>query len=316
MSTTRQDDTVESVDVVETSTQSSTSASTRISVVARKELRHVSRSRSAQTLLVVLLVSVIGVFQAVARGLGPTSATAAVDNLGLPFQLLVPLAAILVGCFTVSGERASGSLRVLLGMPLSRTEIVVGKLVGGLAALAVGVAAAIGFAILVSLGTFGTVPVRPLVGLGVTTVLFAFAFGGLSIGVSAAAATPKRSIAVVTGGYMTMTFLWEPVVVGIHRAASQVLPSSAVATWVPFLERLNPIEAYADVATILGGASVYPLRITFGLLERDSGASLADHVSGVVAGYLVEPFLIGVLCAWTMVPVLFGMVRLRAVDIS
>jgi len=316
VSTTQQDDTAESVDVVETLPQSSTSASTRISVVARKELRHVSRSRSAQTLLVVLLVSVIGVFQAVARGLGPTSATAAVDNLGLPFQLLIPLAAILVGCFTVSGERASGSLRMLLGMPLSRTEIVVGKLVGGLAALAIGIVVAVGFAILVSLGTFGSVPVRPLVGLGVTTVLFAFAFGGLSIGVSAAAATPKQSIAVVIGGYMTMTFLWEPVVAGIHHAAQLVLPSSVVATWVPFLERLNPIEAYADIATTLGGASVYPLRITFGLLDRDPGASLADHVSGGVAGHLVEPFLIGVLCAWTVVPVLFGMVRLRAVDIS
>lgn len=316
MSATRQDDTAESVDGVETPARSATSAGTRIYVVARKELRHISRSRSAQTLLVVLLVSVIGVFQAVARGLGPTSATAAVDNLGLPFQLLVPLAAILIGCFTVSGERASGSLRVLLGMPLSRTEIVLGKLVGGLAALAIGVLAAIGFAIPVSLGTFGSVPMRPLIGLGGTTVLFAFAFGGLSIGISAAAATPKRSIAVVIGGYMTMTFLWEPVVVGIHHAASQVFPGSAVATWVPVLERLNPIEAYADIATTLGGASVYPLRITFGLLERDPGASLADHVSGVVAGHLVEPFLIGVLCAWTVVPVLFGMVRLRAVDIS
>ena len=264
----------------------------------------------------MLLVSVIGIFQAVARGLDPTSATAAVDTLGLPLQLLVPLAAILVGCFTVSGERASGSLRVLLGMPLSRTEIVVGKLVGGLAALAIGVLAAIGFAIPVSLATFGSVPVRPLVGLGGTTVLFAFAFGGLSIGISVATATPKQSIAVVIGGYMTMTFLWEPVVVGIHHAAQLVLPSSTVATWVPFLERLNPIEAYADIATILGGASVYPLRITFGLLDRDPGASLADHVSGAVAGYLVEPFLIGVLCAWTVVPVLFGMVRLQVVDLN
>ena len=263
-----------------------------------------------------MLGCVIGVFQAVARGLGPSSATAAVDNLGLPFQLLVPLAAILVGCFTVSGERASGSLRVLLGMPLSRTEIVVGKLLGGLAALAIGVIAAVGFAIPVSLGTFGSVPVRPLVGLGGTTVLFAFAFGGLSIGISAAAGTPRQSIAILIGGYMTMTFLWEPVVVGVHHAAQRVLPGGTAATLVPFLERLNPIEAYADIATMLGGASVYPLRITFGLLDRDPGASLADHVSGSGAGYLVEPFLIGVLCAWTVGPVLLGLLRLRAVDID
>ena len=315
MSTTRHDDTAAG-EAVETPTHSPTSVSTRVRDVAWKELRQVSRSRSAQTLLIVLLVRVIGVFQAIAWGLGSPSATAGVDNLGLPFQLLVPLAAVLVGSFTVSGERASGSLRVLLEMPLSRTEIVVGKLVGGLAALAVGIITAIGFAIPVSLGTFGAVPVRPLVGLGVTTVLFAFAFGGLAVGVSAATATPKQSIAVVIGGYMTMTFLWEPVVVGIHRVSSQVLPGRAVATLVPFLERLNPIEAYADIATTLGGVSVSPLRITFGLLDRDPGVSLADHVSGTVAAPLVEPFLLGVLCAWAVVPVLFGIARLRAVDIS
>ncbi|MFC6907115.1 ABC transporter permease [Halalkalicoccus tibetensis] len=285
-------------------------------VVARKELRHISRSRAARTVLVALLVSVIVVFQVVARDGGPSSATAAVDNLGLPFQLLVPLAAILVGCFTVSGERASGSLRVLLGLPLSRTEVVLGKLFGGLSALAIGIIVTIGFTVPVSLVTFGSVPVTSLAGLGATTVLFAFAFGGLSIGISAAAATRKISIAAIVGGYMTMTFLWEPIVAGIYHVATQALPSSTVTPWIPLLERLNPIEAYADVATTLGGTSVYPLRITYGLLERDPGTPLSDHVDGTVAGYLVEPFLVAVLCAWMLVPVLFGVLRLRDADLN
>lgn len=290
-------------------------AVTHAFIIARKEFAHAIRSRSLQILLVALIVGTAIVFRAVDGG-AESSATTAIEILGLPFQLIVPIAAILAGAASVSGERESGSLRLLLGMPVSRGEVVLGKFTGLFGALCVGIGVAFVSAVLLSFITYGSVPLPELAGLSIASMLLAGAFVGFSAGVSAAVSTRKRSIAITIGGLFIFTFLWEPIVAGTHYIAQGTLPSETIPTWLVFVERLNPVNAFAVIAGALGAGVVYPLRVTFGLLEYGVGTILTQQGSWTTVGFVSEPLVLIILVGWVVVPLGVGLVRFRGVDLT
>lgn len=286
----------------------------RVVTIARKEFVHGARSRALRALLAALLATAALVFWATGRVDDP-STLAAVGLLGLPLQLLVPVAAILIGSVAVSGERESGSLRLLLGMPPSRTEVVLGKLLGGAGVLVAGLGVTFGWALFLSLVTVGSVPVGPLAGLAFATLLLGGAFLGLSVGVSATVSTAKRSMAATFGTFLGVTFLWEPVVAGGYYLVAGSLPGAEIPGWLLFLDRTNPIEAYAVAANMLGAAGVDSLRISVGLLGTDPGAAVAERIGRRVPVYLTDPVSLVVLAGWLVVPVGVGLVRFRRVDL-
>jgi len=255
------------------------------------------------------------VFRAVDGG-AESSVTTAIEILGLPLQLIVPIAAILAGGSSVSGERESGSLRLLLGMPVSRGEVVLGKFAGVFCALCVGIGVVFVSATILSFITYGSVPLWKLGGLSVAAILLAGAFVGFSTGVSAAVATRKRSIAVTIGGLFVLTFLWEPTVAGIYYAVQGTLPSETIPAWLVFIERLNPVNAFAVVAGTLGAGVVYPLRVTFGLLEYGVEAILTQQCNGTASGLVSDPLVLIILVGWIVVPIGIGLLRFRAVDLT
>lgn len=288
---------------------------TQAAIVARKEFIHAIRSRTLQVLLVALLVATGIVFRA-ADGGADSSATVTIEILGLPLQLILPIAAILAAASSVSGERESGSLRLLLGMPVSRSEVVFGKFLGVFGALCLGIGVVFVSAVALSLITYGSVPLSALGGLIIASLLLAGAFGGFAVGVSAAVPTRKRSIAITVGGLFVLTFLWEPIVAGTYYAVHGTLPSETIPAWLVFFERLNPVNAFAVAAGAFGAGAVYPLRVTFGLLEYGVGTILTTQGSGTASGYAINSFVLVVLLVWTVVPISIGLFRLRAVDLT
>jgi ABC-type transport system involved in multi-copper enzyme maturation permease subunit len=97
------------------------------------------------------------------------------------------LAAVVAGYLAVTGERTSGSLRVLLSYPFSRRDIVVGNLVGRavitVAALLVGFAVASVLVVVL----YGIPSVGIFAGFVGTGVLLGMVFTGLAVGGSAVA---------------------------------------------------------------------------------------------------------------------------------
>ncbi|MFD1641697.1 ABC transporter permease [Halohasta litorea] len=294
-------------------TPTGTTGLDRVAAIARKEFVHGVRSRTLQVLLAALLGTTALVFWAAERLADPSLSP--VGLLGLPLQLLVPVAAILIGSAAVSGERESGSLRLLLGMPPSRTEVVLGKLLGGASVLVAGLAVTFGWALLVSRLTVGSVPVGPLVGVAIATVLLGGAFLGLSIGVSSAVSTAKRSLAATFGAFLGVTFLWEPLVAGVYYLVSGSLPGAEVPGWLLFLDRSNPIEAYAIASNMLGAAGVSSLRVSIGLLGTNPSAGVAERIGQTVPVYLTDPVSVVVLVGWLVVPVVAGLARFRRADL-
>ncbi|KAA9395790.1 hypothetical protein Har1129_20185 [Haloarcula sp. CBA1129] len=82
------------------------------------------------------------------------------------------------------------------------------------------------------------------------TALLGIGFLGLSVGLSAAVSTTRNAMAAGFSVFLGLTFLWEPLVVGVYYLVAGSLPGGEPPTWLLAVDRLNPIEAYAVVANM------------------------------------------------------------------
>lgn len=271
-------------------------------VVARKEFADARRSR-----MLWVIVALIASMTALAAGVvavipgaqgGPATAIGAASQFA---GMLVPIMALIAGYLSIAGERESGSLKVLLGLPTTRGEVVVGKFLGRAAVVAVGVAAGFAVAGVVTALVFGTVPVVAFLGVVGLTAALGVSFVGIAIGISAVTATRSRAMTLAVGTYLALTLLWDLVPQGLHLILTGTMPGLTVPGWFLLLDGASPSGAY-DV-------------LVQGLLMSGNGA-LAARLGGEVPLYLHEGVFLLVLVLWTVLPVALGLRRFRVADLS
>jgi Cu-processing system permease protein len=110
----------------------------QILFVALKELRDRLRNRwvLAVSLVFTVFALVIAYFGGAQQGvLGLRSIEATITSLVSLVIYLIPLIALLLGFDAIVGERERGSLDLLLALPITRLELLLGKYVGWPAAL-------------------------------------------------------------------------------------------------------------------------------------------------------------------------------------
>jgi len=153
-------------------------------------------------------------------------------------QVLVPLLVVALAFAGIAGERANGTLRILLGLGTSRGSLVIGKALGVLIPLAVVVipASLLGIAAMVviaSAGVDGDLLVRAL-GMGLAYSVYLGIWVGIGLLVSARAAAPPAAFAMLIG-------LWFA-----HCLAAPPLASSAAKAWHPGPTALEFTAAIED----------------------------------------------------------------------
>ena len=110
----------------------------QITTLAGKELRDRPRNRWVLAVALVFIVFslLITYFGGAQQGLvGPRSLEYTITSLVSLVIYLIPLIALLLGFDAVVGERERGSLELLLALPVSRLELLLGKLICLAAAL-------------------------------------------------------------------------------------------------------------------------------------------------------------------------------------
>jgi len=163
--------------------------------IARKEFADALGSRMLWT--IVAIIAVMTSLSAALSLLVPELDGGAETAIGGASQfagLLVPIMALIAAYLAIAGERESGSLKVLLGLPPSRGEVLVGKFLGRSGVVAVGLV--LGFAVsgVVTLAVYGTLPLTAFVGTTALTAFLGVAFVGIAVGISALTATrPPRT---------------------------------------------------------------------------------------------------------------------------
>lgn len=294
--------------------------------IAKKEFVDTVRSRS----LWVLSVFFVGVF-----ALPP--ALALYFDFGRTFQsdtgqqltsdvlvtvmsnfvsVIVPLIAIAVAYAAVSGERQSGSLKLLLSLPFSRLDVIVGKLVGRFFVVALPLVASLLLTIALLVPSSIRIKAEGYLVFTALTAVLALVFLGFAIGASAATRTTRRSMFVTVGVFVGFFLLWNSIAQGVGQLlVDHAGVESATRIEAELLVKLfNPTQAYQTLVTSLsGGAEPFAARASmFTGLRR---AFVAQQLQGSMPWYLSDAMAALSLAVWLIVPLVAGYVAFEDTDL-
>ncbi|PSP68812.1 ABC transporter [Halobacteriales archaeon QS_1_69_70] len=275
-----------------------------IRAVAEKDFRDAIRSR--------LMIAVAVMFVAFTGGgvaLGAASEFGGDNALGVITLLMlrgtsvfIPIIALGIAFKSIAGERESGSLKVLLSLPNSRLDVVIGKFLGRtavvLAAVVVGfvsllVAAAIAFS--------GDLDVMGLVAFMLAALLLGIVF--VSIAVSLSAFTKSTFGAAVGAGsvFVLFQFAWAGLVFLLRYAVNGFdWPSGERPDWAEVLTSVNPMEGW---------------RTSANWLVNKLAESGETGQNGADAFYLEPWFGFVVLALWIVLPLVVGYLRFEYSDL-
>ena len=214
--------------------------------IARTELIILRRNR---WLLMATLIMLLFALALTFAGAGPTGTlgvdmlTVSVASMTTLSVYLAPLLALMMAFDAIAGEADRGSLGLLLAYPAGRGEILAGKFLANLAALAF--AMVIGFgaagAVAAALGGAGADSLMALVRLVLTSILLGAVFLVLGYMLSALAGSATAAAGLSAGLWLVFVVLYD---LGLLGAV--VLDGDGVFTRqvFPWLLIANPADAF------------------------------------------------------------------------
>jgi Cu-processing system permease protein len=239
-------------------------------LVASQELLLAVRSRWTQVFAAVFALLALGVsgsgyILSGGRGFQDFARTSA--SLVQLVVLVVPLAALLMGVLSLAPER--GTAELLFAQPISRREILIGKLLGLFAALALAEFVGFGLAGLVVFSSSGEEGVAgyALLVLGALALTAAFLAIAALIAAGAVGRKRVRALAVALVVWFAAVILLDLAALG----AASLLPSTAASRLLIVSVIANPAGAVRTGALLgiegtaaFGSASLALLRFTGG----------------------------------------------------
>jgi ABC-2 type transport system permease protein len=274
--------------------------------VARKDFQDAIRSRVLLGLTVLFVLFVAGASYFFAQiqpapGGGDPTALVLVFSLLAPAGLLVPVIGLALGYKAVAGERESGRIKLLLSLPHSRLDVVLGKALGRTSVLVVPIL--VGFAVGAAVIFWQSSRFTPVnyIAFAFVTVLLGLAY--IAIGVAISSATTSTFRALIGGGSLliVLEFLWQPVLLAIVFLVNGLsLPQQLPGDWYFFLQSLSPGSAYSSAARSLLPKNPTTLAVT---------GQTPD------AFYLQDWFGFVILAAWIVVPLALGYLRFEGTDL-
>lgn len=277
--------------------------------VASKDFADASRSMMLWALTVLLVLLVAGVSAIpylLADGTTPPFEEA-LSFLFTPIALLVPIIGLVVGYQAIVSERESGSIRFLLGLPNTRRDVVLGKVIGraGVVAVPILIGFLVGAVVIGAL--YDGFIVADYLGLLVFSLIMGLVYVSVAVGISASVSSRAKALAGVLGFFVLFDFLWEFVTMAIYWVIEGSLPGfDGLPAWYLFILRLSPGQALSAIAlTLIEIAGAGDLDLT-----------AAGRVAGEVPFYLENWFAWIIVVLWIIVPVSLGYLRFKNAILS
>jgi Cu-processing system permease protein len=266
----------------------------QIITIAQKEFRERMRNRWVLAVAVIFTVFalVIAYFGAAQQGaVGFKSIDLTIASLVSLAIYLVPLIALILGYDAIVGERERGSLDLLLSMPLTRLELLLGKYFGLSAALAFSTLAGFGLVGVILSYQLDMQSLFHYAGFMFSALLMGMAFLSLAMLISVMAGNKVVASGVAIGMWFLYVLVYDLILLGLlvlteGQAADQVFP---------LLLMLNP----ADVFRVLNIFSMEEVRSLYGLAT-------------VFPPALANPWLLGgVMVFWMAAPLAVAYARFK-----
>ncbi|WP_295496935.1 ABC transporter permease subunit, partial [uncultured Ralstonia sp.] len=233
----------------------------QVATLAAKELRDRLRNRWVLAVAAVFAVFslVISYFGGAEQGtLGPRSIEFVITSLVSLVIYLIPLIALLLGFDAIVGERERGSLDLLLALPVTRLELLLGKYLGLAVALTLSTLA--GFALMVVLlwQQFGWAGLFQALGFVLSSILLGLVFLSLALFVSVVSRERTRASGFAIALWFGFVLVFDLLLLGLLVASGGSFGGQALA----YLLLLNP----TDIFRILNVFSLDQLRGMHGLV--------------------------------------------------
>ena len=214
----------------------------------------------------------------------------AVVMVGGAMSLVVPIVALLASYAAIVGERTTGSIRVLFGLPNSRQGAYAGKYLSRAAVVCVPLLVGLPLAAVIVGSSFENGSFLGMLGLLFVTLPYALLFVGLGLAASAWADTDNLAVAVVVSVYALFRVGWPSaqwLAIEISTGQHYDRPE-----WYFWLGRVNPMNAYVRLTTTFRPGDDHPL-----LTVPDEGvaqvATSAEFALVVVIVWAVAAPLVG-----------------------
>ncbi|WP_198019639.1 ABC transporter permease [Pseudogulbenkiania sp. MAI-1] len=265
-----------------------------IRTVAAKEFRDRLRNRWVLAVSVVftLFALVIAYFGAAQQGeVGLRGIEVTIASLVSLVIYLIPLIALLLGFDAIVGERERGSLELMLSLPISRAELILGKYGGLAAALSVATLTGFGLAGALLVTRLPAAALYHYAGFMLSALLLGLAFLSLAVLVSVLAGDRTRASGAAIALWFFFVLIFDLLLLGLLV----VQGDGPLGEWLPYLMLLNP----ADLFRALNIFSSDELRSFYGL-----GSVLPD--------LMTQPLMLGgMLTGWIVAPLAAALWRFR-----
>ena len=281
-------------------------ASTRRSVraIAKKEVRQGVRSYPVLGASVLLFLSAV-LFAAIQwvpelyPTQSPRSTLALINSLSQPGAVFIPLLGLFASFTTITGERERGSLKLLLGLPHSRRDIILGKFLGRTLVVVV----AIGItSVAVGLVAFLSYAFFDLDRFLLNTALMQFqgmVYVAIGVGISALVGSQQRAVGVTAALLGLVFVMWDAFMAVLQWIFIGPLPpGSQLPDWLQFLGLVNPGNAF-----LFARRAVIPEYYEITVYPESTAYFLEDWVGFVL------------LFLWMLLPLGLGYQRFDRTDI-
>lgn len=241
----------------------------QIRILASKEFRDRIRNRWVLAVALVFTVFslVIAYFGTAQQGaVGFLSIEVTIASLVSLVIYLIPLIALILGFDAIVGERERGSLDLLLSLPVTRLEVILGKYAGLAAALSMSTLIGFGSVILFLLPHLSMNALFHYLGFMLSALLLGCAFLSLAVMISVFASDRTHASGLAIGTWFFFVLAFDLLLLG----ALVLLAESAVGGVFPYLLLLNPADVFRvlnifsldEVRTLYGLATVFPETLT------------------------------------------------------
>ncbi|EFW91854.1 ABC-2 type transporter [Haladaptatus paucihalophilus DX253] len=272
--------------------------------VARKDFIDSRRSKGLWA-LIGLYVALLALTVYVAPS--DVSMTNVLRLLALVGIFIIPISALIIAYLAIAGERESGSIKFLLGLPNTRLDLVIGKFVGRSAVVAVGLALAFVIAAVEGSILLASVDIAILAQFFLLFLFFAVTYIAIAVGLSAACASRSRAMASSVGVFFVFNVLWTVPAISPSRAlrfiADDTLGVHLSAQIYEFVYLVSPPYAFQRAADLVfTDQQLYYFRVI--------------GQNATVPFFLEKWFMLVILAAWLVVPLVLGYWRFERADLG
>lgn len=236
-------------------------------------------------------------------------------------KLVIPLIALLLGWKAIAGERETGSIKILLSLPHSRKDVLLGKLLGRTAVLSLSLL--IGFLIAMVAVAFAVSEFSfpAYVAFLAMTIVYGLAYMSIAVSLSSLTRSTTMAGAAMFGVFVLFYIVWNSItqVLGLLMQRGYIDGVSYTTTnflgqevqrerlpdWAQFINMIDPGNAYQNTITLFSALSSDRIGTRFNM----------DAFANGLPFYLQDWFSLFVLLCWVLVPLAVALYRFDRVDL-